>query len=348
MDLFKWCLSFTYFIGRLTGVINFEIDLKTGRGKITKRATISAACSHIVISTMMAFYVINIDRIVKLWRMSSYLQKYVVIVFGFFRIACVFLFFKRIWSDRRKFMKLFDSLRRQYSPEIIPFCRKTIFKKSFCFLMLHTALIIIILTVMLGHARTTLDLAILGNFIVLVVTNVIILQYFIAMVGIRGRYILLIKEFQAIISEIRSLNPNRIGVFVTTCCSLADRLEKLAQSQSDLQALMERLSRSYQVQVVNLIITYYSNLVSFLLVLFTLNKHGASTEVYHKFVTILHFAIAGFWLIDFRINASSMFCLLDTHDKMVQLLSQRTSFQPGLDRRLEAVVRKEIEKFLSF
>jgi len=43
VDLVKWCLYVSYFYGRYTGVINFEIDLKTGRTRITKWATIYAA-----------------------------------------------------------------------------------------------------------------------------------------------------------------------------------------------------------------------------------------------------------------------------------------------------------------
>jgi len=45
--LVKWCLYILYFIGRTTGLINFEVDLKTGRPKVTKRATTCAvACKY--------------------------------------------------------------------------------------------------------------------------------------------------------------------------------------------------------------------------------------------------------------------------------------------------------------
>jgi len=172
-----------------------------------------------------------------------------------------------------------------------------------------------------------------GLFSTTVIVHVIIMQYFMAMASTRGRYVLLNKELQALISETRSLNPNRIGVFITTCCSLADRFEKIAKSQSDLQAFIDRLTRVYEVQVASLVIAYYLRLVANLYFVFI-------SMMFHQFVVLIYTTLIVLYFVDFSMNASNIVGLLDTHEEMVQLLGQRTLFQQGLDQRLEAVVSK--------
>jgi len=157
-----------------------------------------------------------------------------------------------------------------------------------------------------------------------------------AMASIRGRYILLNKELQALISETRSLNPNRIGVFITTCCSIADRFEKIAKSQSDLQAFIDRLTRVYEVQVASLVIAYYLHLVTYLYFVLSLIKYNFISMI----VMFIYTTLIVLYFVDFSMNACNIVGLLDTHEEMIQLLGQRTLFQPGLDQRLEAVVSK--------
>jgi len=159
-----------------------------------------------------------------------------------------------------------------------------------------------------------------------------------AMASIRGRYILLNKELQALISETRSLNPNRIGVFITTCCSIADRFEKIAKSQSDLQAFIDRLTRVYEVQVASLVIVYYLHLVANLYFVLSLIKHNFISMISPEFVMFIYTTLIVLYFVDFSMNASTIVGLLDTHEEMVQLLGQRTLFQLNFDQRLEAVV----------
>jgi len=170
------------------------------------------------------------------------------------------------------------------------------------------------------------------------VINVIIMQYFIAMASIRGRYILLNRDLRTIVAETRSLNPNRSGVFVTRCCCLADRLEEIAISQSGLQKLIEQLSEAYQGQVVCLVIGYYLNMVASGYILFSINKYKGLWDNSPLIVTICSIAYFVFYYLDCCLNSLNIFYLLDEHDKMVRLLDQRTLFQPGLDHRLETVV----------
>jgi len=165
------------------------------------------------------------------------------------------------------------------------------------------------------------------------------MQLFMAMASIRGLYILLNKELQALISETRSLNPNRIGVFITTC-SLADRFEKIAKSQSDLQAFIDRLTRVYEVQVASLVIAYYFRLVANLYFVLSLIKNNFVSMMSSEFEIFIYTTLNVLYFVDFSMNASNIVGLLDTHEEMVQLLGERTLFPPGFDQRLEAVVSK--------
>jgi len=63
VNLVKHCLFISYYLGRFSGVLNFEIDLKTGRSRVTKRATISAAISLQLLIFLM-WFLINRTRFV--------------------------------------------------------------------------------------------------------------------------------------------------------------------------------------------------------------------------------------------------------------------------------------------
>jgi len=60
-----------------------------------------------------------------------------------------------------------------------------------------------------------------------------------------------------------------------------------------------------------------------------------------EFAMLIYTTLIVLYFVDFSMNASNIVDLLDTHDEMVQLLGQRTLFQPGLDQRLEAVVSQK-------
>ncbi|XP_037710383.1 putative gustatory receptor 59d [Drosophila subpulchrella] len=264
VDLFKWCLSYSYFIGRLTGMVNFEIDFKTGRAQVTTRASISAVCSNLVIFIMLTVYVLNVREIVKTWELPNRLQEDVLIILSFFRIMCIFLTLASRWWKREEFMQVFDAFCRQYSPEILPYCRRRVLFKIFCATMVDTVHIVITMLMMRKLPTFSMVFGTWGLFSTTVIVHVIIMQYYMAMASVRGRYILLNKELQALISETQSLNPNLMSP---------------------------------------------------------------------EFVMLIYTSLIVLYFVDFSMNGSNIVGLLDIHEEMLQLLSQRTLFQPGLDQR---------------
>jgi len=177
---------------------------------------------------------------------------------------------------------------------------------------------------------------------VALIINGIATQFFIAMASLRGRYILLNKDLKALLSETQALNPCKSGVFMTTCCSLADRFEEISNSQSELQAFIKWFLRTYQVEVVITTIISYLNLVGNFYVLFIFKKNRNWIIYWPKNVAVYFTLFTAYYFIDYLLNMYNIFDVLEAHEEMVQLLSQRTLFKPGLDQRLEAVVsRKE-------
>ncbi|XP_037716700.1 putative gustatory receptor 59d [Drosophila subpulchrella] len=251
VDLVKWCLYVSYFYGRYTGVINFEIDLKTGRTRITKWATIYAATTE----TMQLTMGLILSR------------KYLTITMAL-----------GVWS-------------------------------------------IITLTAII---------------------NVIITQYYIAIANIRGRYILLNKELEAILTEAKSLIPNRRGVFMTKCCCLADRLDKIAETQSELQNLIDRLSNTYELQLLCMAVTYYLNAVGSFYLMFSVGKYKNLIEDWPPIVLLLGALYFLFFFFDNWITMYNSFHLLDVHGELVTLMDHRTLLSPALDNRLETTHIKVI------
>ncbi|KAH8347669.1 hypothetical protein KR084_000109 [Drosophila pseudotakahashii] len=338
--LVKWCLKTCYLYGRLAGVINFEFDFKKGQALATSSSTMCSAFSHLLMFTLLIYQIVRTQSVASLWKYANSLHEYVFMVIAAFRLMCVSLALVSRWSQRRTFMRIFNSFWRlcRKNPRIIQFCQRGILSKYFFVTMAEIFQVIVTFALMRNQLNFAEGLRVCAVLNLTAIINVIIMQYFIAMAVIRGRYILLNKDLRMVVAETRSLNPNRSGVFVTRCCSLADRLEEIACEQSDLRKLTEHLSKAYQGQVVCLAISYYMNIVGSFYLLFSITKYKGLTENSLMIVTVCSFAYFGFYYIDCGLNALNIFYLLDEHDKMVKLLDQRTLFQTGLDRRLETVV----------
>ncbi|XP_016972008.1 putative gustatory receptor 59d [Drosophila rhopaloa] len=339
VDLVKWCLVISYYYGRFTGVLNFEIDFKTGRARVTKRATICSALAHMIMCLLLGVQMTNVRVMAKLWSQANSLHNNMFWVMSCVRMTGVFLSLVNRWSQRRTFISLYNSIYSlyQHDPKIIQYCRRSIVSKCFCATVYETLQIIIVLIVTSNQLTISLAFGIWSILSLTSIINVIITQYFTAMALIRGRYRLLNKELRSILAETQSLIPNKSGVFVTKCCYLADELENISKAQSSLQALIERLSKAYQLQIICMFITYYLNFVANIYLLFSISKYSSIMENWPIVVKVGGLVFLVFYYLDCWLNSYNVLYLIDAHGDMIKLLSQRTLFQPGLDERLETV-----------
>lgn len=348
-DLVKWCLYISYFYGRFTGVLNFEIDLKTGRSRVTKRATIYAAAAQVSMFALLVFHTLNARLMSSIWSRANLLHEYVLMVLSVFRIVCVLLALVSRWKRRRRFVGLFKSFRRLIltNPEAIQYCRRGIAFKCFCGTVMEVAQLFMALILLRKFLTITLALGIWAILTLTAIINIIITQYYIALASIRGSYVLLNRQLQEVMAEVQALVPRRRGVFVTKCCSLADRLDEIARTQSQLQDLADRLSETYEVQVLCMTLAFYLNCVANIYMMFCAGKYTNLTEEWPGIA--LHLGAVFFWVyyLDIWNGTYNAFDLLDLHAEMVKLLGQRTLFRPGLDNRLEATVSTSAYSIIS-
>lgn len=339
VDLVKWSLFLSYYTGRFTGVLNFEIDFKTGRVRNTKRATISAAVDNLV---MLYLYSQILDRqlVAKVWIKTNTLQDTLFRFMMDVRMVCVFLSLASRWCLRRRFMWLFKSVCQLYlrHPDLVQYCRRSIVSKCFGATMFGVLQMTMILFVASNQLTVRLALRIFSIISITYTINVIITQYFIAMAIIRARYGTLAKELQTILAESASLVPNEGETFVTKCCQLANELEKIARAQSHLQTITERISTTYTVQIICLISTNYLNMVGNVYLMFSLSKYKALTASLPKLAILNTIAFVVFYYLDSWLNVFNVFYLIDSHNRMVKLLNQWTLVGPGMHPRLETAV----------
>lgn len=339
-SLVEWCLLICYKYGRFTGVINFEYDMKARRARATKRTTVWAAISHFTMFLMLLLQILKRHSIGSMWAGANSMTAYVFMVIALVRICCVFLAVISRWSHRRRFMELFNEYMnlRMMHPEIVQYCRRSIVNKFFTALMAESLQMLVVFLVLRRQLTIVRAVGIWSILMMTAIINVIITQFFIGLAHIRGRYNLLNKELRAVVNEVQSLVPDRKGVYMIRCCCLADRLEEIAQTQSDLHALTEMLADTYQVQILCMILTYYMTLLGNVYLLFSINKYKAMADLVNIYIGGLGLAFLAFFYLDSWLNGLNVMYLLDAHAEMIRLLQRRTIFQPGLDQRLETVV----------
>ncbi|KAH8320368.1 hypothetical protein KR067_000362 [Drosophila pandora] len=337
--LVEWCLYVCYKYGRFTGVINFEYDMKARRARATKRTTVWAAVSHFTMFLMLLLQILKRQSIGTMWAGANFMTAYVFMIIAMVRICCVFLALVSRWCHRRRFMELFTEYMNLslLHPEILQYCRRSIVNKFFAALMAETLQMLVVFLVLRRRLTIVGAVGVWSMMALTAIINVIITQFFIALAHIRGRYSLLNMELRAVVNEVQSLVPNRKGVYMIRCCRLADRLEEIAQAQSELHALTEKLAETYQVQILCMVLTYYMTVVGNVYLLFSINKYQAFADLLNIYIGGLGVAFLVFYHLDSWLNGLNVMYLLDAHAEMIRLLQQRTTFQPGLDQRLETV-----------
>ncbi|KAH8253854.1 hypothetical protein KR032_007119 [Drosophila birchii] len=341
-DLVKWCLYISYFYGRFTGILNFEVDLKSGRTRVTKRATIYAAGAQIFIFTLLIIHMLKMRWMSSVWTKANLLHEYVFLIMSAFRIVSVLLAIISRWVSRRRYVRLFNSFRQLFlsNPDAIQHCRRGIVTKCLCATVIELVQLTMALTLVRKYLTFTLVLGVCSVVTLTAYINVMLTQYYIAMANIRGSYMILNRQLQEIMVEVQALVPNRRGVFVTKCCALSDRLDEIARVQSELQALADRLSKTFEVQALCMAFGFYLNSVGNIYMMFSAGKYTDFTQEWPDIVLVLGTVFFVFYYLDNYLSTYNAFHLLDVHAEMVKILDQRTLFQPGLDNRLEATFER--------
>jgi len=108
--------------------------------------------------------------------------------------------------------------------------------------------------------------------------------------------------------------------------------------KANSQDLTDRLSNTYELQLLCMAVTYYLNAVGSFYMMFSVGKYKNLIEDWPPIVILLGALYFLFFFLDNWVTMNNSFHLLDVHAELVKLMEQRTLFSPGLDNRLEKTV----------
>ncbi|EDW73694.2 uncharacterized protein Dwil_GK19341 [Drosophila willistoni] len=253
---------------------------------------------------MIASYLFG-ERIRSVLLNPNYLHQYVFLVVGIVRVCGVFVTILFRWRERQELVKLVNALYQLFvkRPHVERLYRRGVLNKFLFALLSELLQMFIMLTAVSERLTFGIGLQLYIISIITAILNVIVTQYYFAMLNIHGHYILLIQELRDVLDAISQLNPHRMGVFITKCCFLADQMDNIAERQSQLQALIKRISKVFGAQYFCINFTYFLTNVA---------------TIYFTYITVL-----------------VLLYIEDAHGAVVRLLQSRTSLPLGLDERLE-------------
>lgn len=341
-DPARFMLLYAYFYGRCSGILNFEIDMRTGRARLTRLATVYSALANAVTVGMVPWLSTS-SLMQAYWTRAGELHEYLFLTILGGRILCVCLTLFTRWRQRAIFVCLVNVLRRVTlkRPHVRELCRRGIISKVIGTLFSELLQMTLGLMSLREHLTFGLFLSNLIFYTITALVNIIISHYFFALLLIRGHYRLLIEELRLLLDEVAQLEcENRKGVFVLKCCALADRLEAIAHDQFQLQSLLRQVTSLFGPQTLCMALSYYMSTISIIYFMFS-EIRGTSVTLgwsYWALFIIIFEAICYFG--DNHISIDVVYGLLEAHGEMVRLLSEHTVLAPGLDVRLETVVSK--------
>lgn len=340
-DLINYMLRFGYYYSLLMGLLNFEIDWRTGRAQITRRASIYAAIVN-GISIYWLPRLCGTHVVASLWPQAKHLHEYLYLVMLGGRVLCVCVTLLTRWTHRQQFIHLVNAVQRltQRKPHVKRLWRRGVISKALSAFLLDVLQSGVLIQRIYENLTVQLILIVLVVHILSVLVNIIIAHYYFSLLNIHAQYSLLNQELRSALAEIRLLEFEcRKGVFAIKCCALADQLETIAGTQSQLQELLQTLTSSFGLQTVLLTISYYMMGVAMIYLAFC-ELTGAVCLDWNVCNLLLLSCQFVCYFTDIYISVNIMYSLLDAHAEMLRLLSENTIFAPGLDERLAIVVRQ--------
>ncbi|XP_034475732.1 putative gustatory receptor 59d [Drosophila innubila] len=320
------------------GVINFEIDVATGRARVSRRATFYAALVNITIFSMMPLMV-RINVWSHFWKEMNGFHEYVFLVAMCLRIVCVFVTMLNRWWERQQIISLMGHFRRLVlkQPQVRKLWRRGVISKFISGVLTELMHVILALYGLRDSLNLGLTLSVVALYTLLALLNIILSQYYFALLTIHGHYVLFNEELRSILAETQSIElDHRIGVRNLRSCALADRMDSLAHLQAELQTLIHRMTRIFGIQSLCMGIIIYITLVGGIFYTFLIIRHDSiSIDLFRSDHLLLLVSIFCY-LVDTHITFSITYDLEDQHAAMRHLIVQNTSLSYDLDMRLQA------------
>lgn len=340
LDLVRFLLYANYIYGRVMGVINFEIDMRTGHARISRCATLYAIFV-ITLFCCLVPLVLHNQIWHSIWGQLNQFHEYVFLVVMGVRILCVFITLLNRWWQRQQIVSLIESFRLivLQQPEVMRLWRRGLISKCICGMFSELFHGIWGLYGLRSELTLGVTLSILAMSIFIALLNIVLSQYYFAMLTVHGHYILFEQEMHSILAELRSQElDRRQGVRQLRSCALADRLDNLARTQSELQSILMRMSHIFGIQTLCVAFITQFSLVAGVFYAFLTLRHNILRVYWVGWPGMLLGLGALAYMIDQHITFTIVFYVFERHANLANLLGSYTTYEHTMDVRLQMTV----------
>ncbi|KAH8402025.1 hypothetical protein KR009_009206 [Drosophila setifemur] len=344
-DPLEWILRLTYCYGRIVGVLYFEVDWRTGRVEATQRSTIYAAVHNA--NLILLLYILDLfeGSIRSAWSRARYLHEYFFLLMAMVRTLAVLLTLVNQWRLHSRVLKFWNRLilMARQRPEVVDVYRGRVLLKFVIGALSGTMHIVLDLSAQRKKITLGLGLNLLVWYSFSITFNMIVAQYYLAIIQIYGHYNLLQLDLRFLMHEADNIchlrNP-RGGVFITKCCSLADRLDMLAERQARLQGTYNEMGEIFQIMSSCLALVDYVSTMGTIYYAFCSILYSSSWLGSSNWGLLLIIVATAFYYLDNFITLNIGFLVQDQQDDLSKILAERTLFSRELDERLETTFEK--------
>ncbi|KAH8298409.1 hypothetical protein KR044_001942 [Drosophila immigrans] len=340
-DVVKTILRNGYYYARFVGVLNFEVDVKTGLARITKRASIYAAFINLLTFSVIPW--LSNNHVIRLfWSRAGSLHQYLFLALMAGRVICIAATLITRWWQRPHYVRLINAFQRlaHEKPQVIRLWRRGVISKVVSITLSELFQMLISLVILHDALTMKTFLTVAAISTITAQVNVIVAQYYFALLNIHGHYILINDELRLLLDEIRSLETeHRKGVFTIKCCALADQLDAIAAVQFHLQTLLKQITSIFGLQIISMSTSYYMSTVALIYYTFTelrASQVSGMLSYWAQALVVLEFVA---YFTDIHITVNISYAVHEVHAVLVNLLSQHTVFASGLDERLEVALK---------
>ncbi|EDW00871.1 GH20781 [Drosophila grimshawi] len=336
-DLVKFLLRVNYYYGRLCGIINFELDLNTFRARLSKKATIFAAIMNIFVLSLMPLIIKT--RIWKVFLMDQNpIHEWVILMMLGIRIGCVYLTILSRWWQRKRLLQMIATYRHLFlqQPQVIRLLRRGVISKFVSGILTETSHMILTMYVMRGKITPITWMTMFMLNVMIGLLNVILSQFYFLLLTVHGHYILFNHELHSIVAETHRLEQDQNQDECNLKCGvLANRLDRLARSQSQLHNIVEQMTQIFGMQALTMCIIFDVSLIGGVYYSYSTIKYGLLSIDWLSLQNILLILLVVCFVVDTHITHSISYYAEDQHKKMVKLIAEFPTFAFCLDTRLE-------------
>lgn len=337
-DLAKFLLRFIYYKSRLLGVLSFEIDLRTGRARCTRFALVQATIVHLVLGVFIVQF-LQSGLWSLMWQNSSQLSHYFNLIILIVRLLYMYTAILTQTWNRHRLASLINGFQRlaRKRPQIVRLWRCRVICKCLSIFLTEFLLLFMICCLVWMKFSVTWCFAVI--YLPYAFLELVTFQFYFALLSAHSHYKLLNQELRQLLKEISTLETlvNRRAALMIRCCSLADRLEAIAEEQCQLQALVDDLTGVFGLQSLCVAGNYYMCMVAVVFHTYEVVRQ-IDDSVWNNLQFAFFLCKVTSHILELYVTSNMSYAVLDEHAKMVNILSGCSTLALQLDERLEAVV----------